>query len=363
MDRNGVSASPKRGVLVLSDGKPGHYNQSLGIMDRMRDVPMATIEVRFRRKWRDDTVRVLARLLAGVELPQKLIGSILKWALEGSAAATILGTERSDVILSTGSSVAAPNLLIGRLTGAKTAVCTRPSPVGTSHFDLAILPEHMKPRRHADNAVMTLGVPNRVTPESVEAAGNELAERLDIAGHPVIGLLLGGDDQHYSIPPALVSALSDVLLSICEETDARLALTTSRRTDPGSEDVIRSRILGDPSCCLLVLASEPQQKNPVPGILGISDVTIVTEDSVSMVCEAASSGRKIVLMEVNRRKQGHPKRRKVFQLLIDRGYVRTADISNLRDVVLGFMSDTVRPEVLDDARTAADALRDLINTC
>ena len=82
-----------------------------------------------------------------------------------------------------------------------------------------------------------------------------------------------------------------------------------------------------------------------------------------MVCEAASSGRKIVLMEVNRRKQGHPKRRKVFQLLIDRGYVRTADISNLRDVVLGFMSDTVRPEVLDDARTAADALRDLINTC
>jgi lauroyl/myristoyl acyltransferase/mitochondrial fission protein ELM1 len=390
---------PVSSILVLSDGKPGHYNQSLGIMDRMRDTSVETIEVRFKRKWRDDLLRISTRLLAGVKLHRELIKAMLKWAMEKYSVAAVLRGRHFDVILSTGSSVAAPNLLLGQLMGAKTVVCTRPSPVGISHFDLAILPEHMRSRRSDKNALMTLGVPNRITPEYVRAAGTCLAEKLSVSSRGMgdfphtarggdrgstsvesggtIGLLLGGDDRHYSIPPDMVSLLCDILLDICEEIDARLALTTSRRTDPKSEDVVKSKMLDNPLCCFLVLAGDPQREsedspltkgdrglsepkgNPVPGILGISDVTIVTEDSFSMVCEAASSGRKIVILEVERKKQ-EPKRQRVYQLLTERGYAKRADMSNLKNVVLDFASDTAAPKVLDDAQTAADALRDLI---
>ncbi len=350
------------GILILSDGKPGHYNQSLGIMDRMRDVSVKTIQVKFKRKWRDDLLRVSARILGGAKLPRDFIKAMLQWAMESSSAAAVLGAGCFDAILSTGSSVAAPNLLLGKLTGAKTAVCTRPSPVGINHFDLAILPAHTRSRRHTDNEVDTLGVPNRITPEYVNEAGAHLVRELEIDGRlRIIGLLLGGDDRHYSIPPGMVSTLCDILLDLCQEIDAGIVLTTSRRTAPESEDVIREKMMANPLCPLAILASEPQQENPVPGILGVSQVTIVTEDSFSMVCEAASSGRKIIILEVERKKQGHLKRQKVYQLLTESGYTKAVDMSNLKSVLMDFMSETETPRALDDAQTAADALRELIS--
>jgi mitochondrial fission protein ELM1 len=110
-----------------------------------------------------------------------------------------------------------------------------------------------------------------------------------------------------------------------------------------------------------VLAGEPQRENPVPGILGISDVAIVTEDSFSMVCESASSGKKIVILEVERKKRGHPKRQRVYQLLVELGYTKRANVSDLSDVFLDFVADPSKPKVLDDAQTAANALRDLMD--
>ncbi len=357
------NSSDRNSILVLSDGKPGHYNQSLGIVDRMRDVSVRTIEVRFKGKWRDDLLRVWTRLLVNIRPSRDVIKALLVWAVEDFSATTALNSGSFDAILSTGSSLSAPNLLLGRLTGAKTAVCMRPSPMGSDHFDLVILPEHMRPRRPRGNEVMTFGVPTRITPELAREAGTDLARRLNMAGERVVGLLLGGDDQHYSIPPDMASLLCDVLLDVCEKSGMRLAVTTSRRTDPKSEDVVKSKMRGNSSCCFLVLAGQPQRGNPVPGILGLSDVTVVTEDSFAMVCEAASSGRKVVILEVRRRRQGDPKRERIYRVLAERGYARRADISNLSDVVLGFAGEAFSPRVLDDAQIAADALRDLIRGC
>jgi len=296
---------------------------------------------------------------------------MLKWAVERSSAIALLEANHFDAILSTGSSVAAPNLLLGRLINAKSVVCTRPSPVGIAHFHLAILPEHMRPRHPSGNVTMTLGVPNRITPEYVDKMGKSLAERLNVSRQRIIGLLLGGNDPYYSIPPGMVSSLCDVLLDICRAIGARLALTTSRRTDPKSEDVIKSKMLNNPLCCLSVLASESlcalaiapheERENPVPGIIGMSEVSIVTEDSFSMVCEAASSGKKIVILKVERKKGGHPKRQRVYQLLVERGYARSSDVPSLKDTVLDFIRDPIIPGALDDAQTAANALRNLIS--
>ncbi len=44
-------------IIVLSDGKPGHYNQSLGIMDSMKDIRYEVKQVKFKKKWRDNTTK------------------------------------------------------------------------------------------------------------------------------------------------------------------------------------------------------------------------------------------------------------------------------------------------------------------
>lgn len=37
-------------MLIISDGKPGHFNQSLGIADRLDDVNIKTIQIKYKKK-------------------------------------------------------------------------------------------------------------------------------------------------------------------------------------------------------------------------------------------------------------------------------------------------------------------------
>jgi mitochondrial fission protein ELM1 len=340
-------------ILILSDGKPGHFNQSLGIADRLIDMQIVVAQVRYKNKLHDNFIRVITRLLGGMKLQYGFIRGLLKWSMD-ELSFNLLETDKFDLILSTGSSVAAPNLLMSKLTGAKAVVCTRPSPLGIKYFDLAILPEHSRPRHIPKNVLMTFGVPNRITPESISKAG--LAEKLNLSESHVIGVLLGGDDPYYQISSNLASDLCDVLLNV----NAQVALTTSRRTNSATEEVLKSRLANNPSCCFLVIASEGSPPNTVSGILGISEVVIVTEDSFSMVCEAASSGKKLMILNVERKRKGNLKRERVYRLMVERGYARRANISDMKATLFDLLNDTEQPKVLNDAQLAADAIMRLL---
>ncbi len=113
-------------ILVLSDGKPGHYNQSLGIIDSMKDVYAEVKQIRFKKKWRDNTLRVITRLIYRIDISNKLIKALLKWSLESSSFCLLQELGHFDAVLSTGSSVAGPNFWLSKIIGAKSVVCTRP---------------------------------------------------------------------------------------------------------------------------------------------------------------------------------------------------------------------------------------------
>ena len=69
-------------AILLSDGKPGHYNQSLGVIERMPECNYHWIDLKFRSKRRDNLLRVLTRLLGGFKLPHRLIRACLHMALQ-----------------------------------------------------------------------------------------------------------------------------------------------------------------------------------------------------------------------------------------------------------------------------------------
>ena len=197
---------------------------------------------------------------------------------------------------------------------------------------------------------------NRITPKSVADAGAELSQNLVMSEKPVIGVLLGGDDPYYRIPSELADDLCDVLLDV----DAQIALTTSRRTFIETDKALKLRLDGNPSCCFFVIANEGSPPNTVSGILGISDVVIVTEDSFSMVCEAASSGKKIAILNVVRKGKGNPKRECVYRMLVDRGFAKRADMSGLQELIIELLSDDEKPMFLDDAQVGSDGIRGLM---
>ena len=347
-------------AILLSDGKPGHYNQSLGVIDRMPECKYHWIDVKFRSKQRDNLLRVLTRLFGGFRLPRRLIKTCLCMALQRDTLDEIYAVE-PDFILSTGSSVAAPNLLIGQLFDAKTITCRRPSPVGIHHFDLAILPRMYWSRRNRGNICKTLGVPNRMRLEKLEAQRHELQTDLDLSDKRRIGVLIGGEDRYDTITETTAAHLVEVLRQFATKWDSQLLLTTSRRTPIAVENLISEQLSNTQRCPILVLAhSEKSLTDPVGTIFALSDVIIVTEDSFSMVCEAASSGKRVIILEVDRKIRHRPKRHQIYSEIMRYASVMWSNIGDLETTLEAALTDESPIKPLQDTQRAATAVRQLL---
>ena len=348
-------------AILLSDGKPGHYNQSLGVIERMPECEYHWIDVKFRSKHRDNLLRVLMRLFGGFRLPRRLIKACLHMALQRDTLNEIYAVA-PDFILSTGSSVAAPNLLIGQLFDAKTVTCRRPSPVGIRHFDLAILPRmYWSPHRNRGNVCKTLGVPNRVRPENLETRRKELRMDLDLSDQKRLGVLIGGEDRYDTITETTAARLIEVLQQFATKWDNQLLLTTSRRTPPSVENLISKQLSNTQRCPILVLAhSESSLADPVETIFALSDVIIVTEDSFSMVCEAASSGKRVIILEVDHKTRRRSKHCKVYSEIIHHASVIRSGVENLETSLETALADESPVTPLQDTQVAATAVRQLL---
>ena len=349
-------------AILLSDGKPGHYNQSLGVIERMPKCDYHWIDVKFRSKPRDNLLRLLTRLFGGLRLPRRLIKACLHMALQQDTLEEIYAVA-PDFILSTGSSVAAPNLLIGQLFDAKTVTCRRPSPIGVHHFDLAILPRMYWSRRNKTNVCKTLGVPNRVRPEKLDIQHKELQKDLGLSDQKRIGILIGGEDRYDAITETTAARLVEALKQFATKWDGQLLLTTSRRTPVPVENLIAKRLSNTQYCPILVLAhGENSFTDPVGTIFALSDVIIVTEDSFSMVCEAASSGKRVIILEVNHKTRRRPKRHQVYSEIMRHASVMWSVVEDLGTSLEAALTDTSPIKPLQDTQVAATAVRQLLKS-
>lgn len=344
-------------ILVISDKKPGHYNQSLGIVRQLEDADCKVVEIEHKTKRRDNLLRAIVFFFGWFKLPPRIIWWLLKMSLRPESVEKLLNCNNTDIVLSTGSSVAAVNLLMGKLLNAKTVACSFFSPQSISAFDLVILPQFRHPRINRKNVVKLIGVPNKFTPQLVQKKQNEL----DAIPDGRIGVLLGGEAPHYTISKKTASCLLDALIAVSEEIDGEIALTTSRRTPDAVETLIEKRLSNSDRTALLVTSSIGTDiPEPVETIFATCEIIVVTEDSLSMVCEAASSGRKVVILEIDR-KTGKPhKHESTYESIMEMGVDVKCSVDELKDILISEISKTLKREALQDAKIAARAIARLV---
>ena len=354
-------AQTRSDAIVLSDGKAGHANQSLGIIQRLASCHPQWIDVKFRSKRRDNFLRLLICLLGGFQLPHRFIKRLLRLALRQETVDEILALKRADFVLSTGSSVAAINLLLGQLFGAKTVTCRRPSPMGAVYFDLAILPRENWHRREKKRVCRTLGVPNPVSEDKLNARRSQLQMVLDLPNRPRIGVLIGGEDRYDSITESTASRLIHDLETACRKFKCQILLTTSRRTPHAVTALISRRLSGAAFCPILVLADrESPIPNPVEAILALSDLILVTEDSFSMVCEAASSGRRALIVKIDHKTRRRPKRARVYPEIMRRASVDWYSVEALQRALRRVGTKPPPTKSLRDTEVAAAAVAQML---
>ena len=300
-------ASPAA-IFVLSDGIKGHENQSLGIASWLSgsDVPVEVLRVPLTR----GLSRFWRHKVSSRWLPSGSVETCRRWLEKNGGSGLIenviklmhkSGTPpEKTLFLSAGSSAAPYCLALARFMKAGCCTVMTPSVLGTDPFDFAVVPSHDKPKG-SENVYVTLGAPNMIRPQLLEEERERLTRRFPPLRQKRWGILVGGDDKNYHIGPEWVDLFMKKILKAASEAGADLYVTTSRRTLTETEEALHKAAGGESAVRMLLLASKDEW-NPVPGMLGLCNRILCTEDSVSMISEAATAGHRPVVLRVDRKK-------------------------------------------------------------
>ncbi len=130
----------------------------------------------------------------------------------------------------------------------------------------------------------------------LEAEAAKLEAELHLSnGNKRIGLLVGGDTRFAQFHEPSFQKIIEGIKRYSEETDSWLLATSSRRTPDWADRTLKAAFKDDKRCALLVIANESNRPGVVGGILGLCDMVVVSGESISMVSEAVSSGKPVVV--------------------------------------------------------------------
>jgi mitochondrial fission protein ELM1 len=238
-------------VWIVSDGKPGHVNQSLGLAEALaRATPTDIHTLAPLPAWR----------------------AWLAWLLKRLPDST---RPAPDLIVGTGHATHSTLLAARRACGGRTVVLMKPS-LPRRCFDLCILPEHDGVAADA-RTLVTAGALNRVRPAPAREANRGL-------------ILVGGVSPHFEWDS---DAVQVQIRSILARTpDMRWTLTTSRRTPAGFLPQLA------PAANLGVVPHTATPPDWLPAQLAQSAVVWVTPDSASMVVEALTAGADVGVFDL-----------------------------------------------------------------
>ena len=189
-----------------------------------------------------------------------------------------------ELLITCGRRSVAVAIAIRKASGGRTFTVHIQNPrVPARFFDLIVPPRH--DGIAGDNILPTRGALHRITTAKLRAAAVSWRERL---GLPKVAVLLGGDSRVHRFSPRCALALADGLARI----EGTIVATPSRRTGKEVIDLLRQRL---PQIWIWDGSGE----NPYLGMLSLAEHLVVTEDSVSMVSEAASTGKPVHVAEMD----------------------------------------------------------------
>lgn len=321
-------STPDRFVVILSDGKKGHETQSWSLAETYREerkkkgadethTQIRVIEIKFRSRAHSVFFR-----LSGCMTNGHYPGGIyfLKLFLTAESYNRLVSSY-ADAVISTGGGLAGVNLIFARENGARTLVAMKP-PLSLNLFDLVVVPRHDRVADAKNVAVIRL-TPNRVDVTALLHKAHQFKESSKLSLNHVVkvGVLIGGDTHKIPMDLVKIKRAFDELSRFMEQNPCSLLMTSSRRTPLTVGKIMKEKFQRHPRCPLLIVANESNPEGGLEGVLGLSDLLVVTGESVSMVSEAIATGKPVLVFMPHQASLKFKQRRAV-QALAEEGLVR-----------------------------------------
>ena len=184
--------------------------------------------------------------------------------------------------------------------------------IDPARFDVVVVNRH--DGLTGPNVVVTRTALHRATPARLAAAAAEWAPTFAHLPRPLVAVLIGGSNGRFRLDHPVAAHLATQLATLIRTEGAGIAVTPSRRTAPEATAALAATLA--PLGAWLWDGAGP---NPYFGLLALADAIIVTEDSVSMVSEAAATAAPVLLAPL----PGRSRRIRLFNdLLVRDGRIR-----------------------------------------
>ena len=245
-------------IWVLSDGKPGHKNQSLGVCEALGVDP----EV--------------------IELEKRPFGMLLQWLYPSLYFKNLPSAPWPDIVVSTGYHVSVAAKWV-KMKNPETMLVHMMKPKGyAGAFTVLAIPEHDQPKV-AGNVITTMGAPHLVSTEKLQSEKEKWQSVLNPDGKKAVAVIIGGNSKNFTFNKISVKALIAELEEQYGE-GVRYMVTTSRRTGAAEKQILTDYFEARDSYFY-----DGQGENPYFGMLACADSIVVTAESVSMISEACAT--------------------------------------------------------------------------
>lgn len=266
----------KKRVLIVTDGKPGHENQSKALCGALgRNYTCAHVTYKSRahkaRSYLWDSLGILSPSLFTVEVPP----------------------DDYACVVTTGSTTFYPGKVLAHALALPVAAILYPRGYRKSDFNCILAPTFDRPVKRPN----IIPLPVNLTPNNAEfyAHGIKAFQQRHLAHKPGVGVIIGGPNAVATMCPATLKRELDALFSLT--TGCERWVTTSRRTPPAVEALVDAY----PFDYKLIFSRD--NFNPIPAFVSLCERLFVTADSTGMISEAVTCGTAAVevLMHLKRK--------------------------------------------------------------
>lgn len=350
--------SPNANIVILDDGRTGHLRQSQALANLLvkalerkgKSGSCEIVKVRFKNEFLRRIGTVIVFLSQWISSFRSL--GTLRFLLDRESVQQ-LTSRNADYIVSCGAAATGINFLAAPWQMAKSISILKPAVLPLKRFDLVVLPDHDAPKKIPENVAVTRAALNLIDSQYMAQQSQQLLNRyshLKNSYRTRIGVLIGGNTKNVEFTESAIKMVIHQVKEVAMQINADILLTTSRRTPENIEQILWREFKKFDRCVLLISAANSNVPEAVGGILGLSDYLLVSGESISMVSEAVTSGKKTVVFNVStaRIDQYRNKYERFADVLNEQGYVMMTPIKDIAKSLYSVISDKIYLKPLND---------------
>ena len=354
----------RKRVLVLEDGIDGHLSQSKFIAETIADLlsnksittELYYVRVEFKNRLYKYITLFISKLI--VRYYSRLYVVYLNAVLTKDTYRKLMNLS-SDYVVSFGSTLTAVNFILAQRNISKSIAHFVPNLADTDRFDLVIMFQHDK-IQPKENIVFTEGALNIIQPLYLKKCSEEMISVLNLESNcagDCLGLLIGGHTEGFHLDETMILEVIRQAKAVSGKRMIHILVTTSRRTSVKLEQLIKKEFYNYPFCKVVIIANEKNYHFAVGGILGLSRLVIVSPDSVSMISEAVTSGRQVLVFKPKSISDRHLRFLDNFS---ENKYIKLCEVESIGRTIEDIWDKGIQVNPLEDRTTIEGALKKIL---